>query len=845
MRVSLNWIKEFAHVELPVDGLVEKIGAQLGEIEAVIDLGKRYQGIIIARVVSCEDHPNADKLHVCKIDDGGKATTVERDSDGHIQVVCGAPNVRAGLLVAWLPPGTVVPDSVAAEPFTLEVREIRGQKSNGMLASPKELSISDNHDGILEITEGAKPGDDFAKAFKLDDHIIAIENKMFTHRPDCFGQLGVAREIAGILGQKFTSPAWYLGKEPLLKPITTSDAFPLTISNELPTLVPRFTAQILSGVSIVPSDAETQSLLSKLGVRPINNVVDVTNAVMLLTGQPLHAYDYDKVAALSSDQGAQIVIRYPKPGETIELLNGKTIEPRAEAIMIATDQTLIGLGGVMGGASTQVDEHTTNILLECANFDMYSIRRTSMTQGIFSDAVTRFTKGQSPLQCDKVLRFAINNIVGEESGGDIIGELLDDNHVANPNFIHPPVSLSVGFINARLGSKLAAQEIMTLLENVEMSVRVSGDMLQVKAPFWRTDIEIPEDIVEEVGRLYGYDRLPLVLPRRSLKPAERDAELELKRQIRNVLATAGANEVLTYSFVHANVIERASQKVSEAFQIASALSPDLQYYRLSVMPSLLEKVYSNSKSGFDQFALFELGKAHNIQAIGKDELPSEMNIVSLVFAASERVAKEYAGSPYYYARAYLTSLLDHFGVIDNVSFEPLAAADISGTAWLTQLVAPYEPARSAVVRDAAGTVWGVVGEFKASVRRNFKLPVLCAGFELGPRLFLQATKKSAYTKLSRFPSVEQDICLRVASSTAFVAVSQLVWQTLQQAKGEQSYVTSELLDIYQRADDPDHKQITFRLRVASYEKTLTDNEVSLILNSVASAAKEKLGAERV
>ncbi|MGH7241369.1 MAG: hypothetical protein ACREGB_03680, partial [Candidatus Saccharimonadales bacterium] len=243
MKISLNWMKQFGGqgLDVPVDALVKRIGAQLGAVEEVENLGEKYQGIVIAQVVSCVDHPNADRLHVCAIDDGGVTPDVKRDENGYVQVVCGAPNAREGITVAWLPPGATVPESVGAgEPFVLEARELRGVISNGMLASPKELALGDSHEGILEIdpiqwTPGQaeiKPGADFAKVFGLDDTIIDIENKMFTHRPDCFGQLGVAREIAGISGQQFSSPSWYADKPEF----PGGDGLSLEVVNESPEL---------------------------------------------------------------------------------------------------------------------------------------------------------------------------------------------------------------------------------------------------------------------------------------------------------------------------------------------------------------------------------------------------------------------------------------------------------------------------------------------------------------------------------------------------------------------------------------------------------------------------------
>ncbi|HEY5152630.1 MAG TPA: phenylalanine--tRNA ligase subunit beta, partial [Candidatus Saccharimonadales bacterium] len=618
MKVSLNIIRRLNEkyssaddvTAIGTDELVKKIGAQLGGVDEVIDLGKKYQGIIISKVISCTKHPDADKLSLCKIDDGQVAKNVERDEQGYVQVVCGAPNVREGLTVAWLPPGTTVPETYDKEPFVLEAREIRGQKSNGMLASPKELALGDSHAGILELGE-ATPGSDFAQTLGLDDTILDIENKMFTHRPDCFGFIGIARELAGIQGMPYKSPDWYT-PQPDFTAIEGSE-LPLEIRNELPELVPRFTAITMNGVKVGPSPVWLQVAQAELGQKSINNIVDYTNFYMLETGQPLHAYDYDKVKALGGDKPT-IVVRNPKPNEKIKLLNGKEIEPRPEAVMIATDKQLIGIGGVMGGSQTEVDENTTNIILECANFDMYSIRRTSMTHGLFTDAVTRFTKGQSPLQNLAVLAKIVDEI-RQHAGGKVAGPVLDDNHleaaVLERNSLHPPVKLPVDFINVRLGLELPADKVKQLLENVEFQVETAGDELTVKAPFWRTDIELREDVVEEVGRLYGYDKLPLELPRRDLAPTAKDRLLELKADIRQKLSRAGANEVLTYSFVHGNLLDRVGQDRSKAFQIANALSPDLQYYRISLIPSLLEKVHPNIKAGYDEFALFELGKTHS------------------------------------------------------------------------------------------------------------------------------------------------------------------------------------------------------------------------------------------
>lgn len=846
MKISLNTIKQFNErygcsddvTAIGVEALVQKINAQLGGVEETIDLGATYQGIVIVKVVSCEKHPNADKLNVCMVDDGGVVTDVDRNERGLVQVVCGAPNVRAGLTVAWLPPGSTVPETVGKEPFVLSARELRGIVSNGMLASPRELALGDSHEGILEIDEDLTPGSDFAEVFGLkDDIVLDIENKMFTHRPDCFGWLGVSRELAGIQDLPFKSPAWYTADAEI--PAVEGEALPLQISNELPELVPRFMAVVLRDVHVGPSPVWLQVELSKAGVRSINNIVDYTNYFMLLTGQPLHAYDYDKIKSISGEVPT-IVVRNPHSDEKILLLNGKEVVPRSEAIMIATDKQAIGIGGVMGGGDTEVDESTRHIVLECATFDMYSVRRTSMAHGLFTDAVTRFNKGQSPLQNQAVLA-RITAEIRQFAGGKVASDVIDDNRLPESiqarQSLHPPIVVTADFITQRLGVELSAEQMQRLLQNVEFHVEVQDATLTVTAPFWRTDIELREDIVEEVGRLHGFDALQLALPKRTLNPTPKDPMLTLKALLREQLATVGANEVLTYSFVHGDLLRKVGQQPEQAYQISNALSPDLQYYRLSLTPSLLEKVHLNQKAGYDNFALFELGKVHQVDYL-HDGVPTEFERVALVLAANKKAAEAYAGAPYYQARHYVQHVLAALHLINKVSFEPLDPNDPDvATSY-------YEPGRAATIR-LGETVIGRVGEYKASVRKALKLPHFCAGFELGLTPLLSAAAAQEYTTLSRFPKVTQDITLKVTADVPYQTLAAALQTAISEVEPPQSLSTLQPLAIYQAESDTDHKQITFRLSIANYERTLTDQAVNTLLDAVAVSVQQSLGAQRI
>ena len=834
MKLSLNWISQYTKVDMPVDELVQKIGAQLGEVEGVENLGPKYAGAVIVQVKTCENHPDADRLHILTIDDGGITPDVKRDANGLVQVVCGAPNVKADMLAVWLPPRATVPDSFDKEPFTLEARELRGVVSNGMLASPKELALGDSHEGILEIDPSEwspkqseiKPGASFARTFGLDDTVIDIENKMFTHRPDLFGELGLAREIAGITGQQFQSPKWYA--DPADFPV--GSGLTLKVINETPELVPRFTALAIKNVTVKPSPLWLQCALLSVGQKPINNVVDVTNYIMLLTAQPTHAYDYDKV------RGHTLVARTAKPSETITLLNHKEYTLDPADIVIADGEGAIGLGGVMGGGDCEVSDDTKNIILECATFDMYAVRRSSMRHGLFTDALTRFNKGQSPLQTRQVLHLLMQSVF-DVAGGEVGSEVFDHNTLKDRDWVHPPVPVTTGFINARLGLALTATEMKTLLENVEMKVELDDDRLTVSAPFWRTDIESREDIVEEVGRLYGYDHLPLELPQRSIKPAPQDTLLILKGRLRDMLQRAGANEILTYSFVHGNLLEKTGQNPDKAFRLSNALSPDLQYYRLSLTPSLLDKVHPNLKAGYDDFCLFEIGKSHCVGEWDTDEpnVPNEDEHLALVVAANDKHRP--AGGAYYRARKYFEALCPDL-VTDLV---PLTDFDLENDEWGKQLTAPYEPNRTAViVRD--NQVRGVVGEFKPSVSRALKLPAYMAGLEL--HLSVLPLEQRRYVPLSRFPSVRQDITLRVAATTRFQELQGVIEAALKTNSPEATDATVEPLGIYQSEEDTT-KNVSFRVSILPHNRTLTEQEASATLETIAAAAHDKLGAERV
>lgn len=826
MKISLNIIKRFTSVDLSVDDLVAKINQQLGGVEEVVNLTDRYKDVVVVKVVECTKHPDADKLSICKVDDGGVVDDVERDANGLIQVVCGAPNVRPGMFAAWLPPKSTVPVSYDDEqPFVLSTREIRGVKSNGMLAAADELALGTDHAGIIELNQRDLPpsfeeelvaGQSFARLFGLDDTIIDIENKMFTHRPDLFGQLGVAREIAGIQNLPFKSPEWYLNPPT----ISGNDHnLHLEVVNEAKALTSRFMILSVADVEVASSPFWLQVELIKLGAKPINNIVDATNYVMLLTAQPTHAYDYDKL------DGHKLGVRMAKTGEKVTLLNNKTYELSNDDIVIVDGKGVVGLGGVMGGSRSEVSSDTKNVVIEVASFDMYAVRKTSMRHGLFTDAVTRFSKGQSCSQNPAVISLLANYIV-DLAGGRIASKLHDVS--GDKVEAASAVRISDTIINARLGLDLAQKDIIKLLENVEFKIVTSASshnqQFMVKSPFWRTDIDEPEDVVEEVGRLYGFDKLSLELPKRTITPPAKNRGLSSKSRLRYRLAAAGANEVLSYSFVHANTLTKAGQDPKQAFRLSNALSPELQYYRLSLLPSLLEKIQPNLKAGHDEFGLFEFGKAHRKTDSDEDGLPREYGRLAFVYSA-----KKSNQTAYYKATRYLQYLASGL----SLSFVPLGDYSFEGKAAFEQLAKPFDPSRSAVVMSGEKLV-GVVGEFSSDVRSNFKLPQTTAGFEIF-QSFIEGLEPKKYQPLSRYPSAERDICLAVDEDLMY---AELLGSLEDVEIPTDIRVSIEPLDIYMPKDGS-KKHVTFHLTINSFYKTLNGNEVDVVVEKLTQTAADK------
>ena len=707
MRISLNWLKKYVEIPISDEELVRLIGARLVEVEGVIDETTKYNNIYVVRVEKCEKIPDTH-LTLCQVSVG----------EDLVQVVCGAPNVREGMLAVWIAPGAVVPASVHEDaPFVIGKRKMQGYESCGMLAGADELDFGEDHSGIVEIEPGlARPGDKLADVFELNDLILDIENKSLTHRPDCFGIIGFAREVAGILGEEFK-------EKEIKKSLNIDNNVKIVIEDR--NICKRYSAIVLEKHGEMKQKYLTwvDTVLSKSGMKPIGSIVDATNYLMLLTGQPLHAFDYDKFVAVSGGGKPAIKVRLARAGEKLMLLDDTEVVLDENDIVICSGEVPVALAGAMGGKSTMIDENTRNIILESATFSLYNLRKTQMAHGIFTEAITRFTKGQPPYQTLAVAEAC----AGMLADGFEVAAVADEFPKPEKTIV---VKITTDEINELLGTEYDKKLIVKTLENVGFEVKGRRDEFEVFVPEWRTDIHIKEDIIEEVGRLLGYDNIQPTLPLHGT--ASKNEMWELKKQIRNTLARFGANELLTYSFVSERLLRKAGQEPKNSYKIVNSISPELQYVRQSLVPSLLEKAYLNEKLPVEKFALFEMNKVYQ-KVWGDDGEGVPVEKMQLGFVVAERKGEATA---FYKAKLYAEKLLEELNI--QAEFVPFKGELAEGK--------PFEPKRSAEIL-VGGVHVGIVGELKKSVKHEFKLADYVAGFEMNLDLILEQAPNLPVIKL--------------------------------------------------------------------------------------------------
>lgn len=759
------------------------------EVEEVLKHEHGLQDVVIGKVESLEQHPNADRLRVAQV----------RVGRGDVrQIVCGAPNIAEGQMVAVVLPGSTLPGGI-------EISEVklRDVLSSGMICSARELGLGESHDGILVLPEDAPLGAYFAKYYGLDDTILDI--KILPDRGgDALSHEGMAREIAALDGY---APRFTEKPKKSLKIPAYNRAPKVVIADKK--ISARYSGLYIKGVSIKESPLWLQARLLVLGYRPKNNIVDITNYLMLLSGQPIHAFDADKIS-----EG--LTIRRAKKNEKLKLLTDETVKLSAEDIVITDSKKALALAGVMGGASSAVTDETENLFVEVAVFEASSIRKTKQRHGLITDAAFRFERGVDMELATEVLPLA-SSLMIELAGGKLFG--LRD--IRNAKYTPHKVLLSEELVLAVLGVRVPLFEIVRLLALLGLKVKKKADkaVLEVTIPSRRPDLVDAWNLIEEIGRMRGYDKIAPSAPVLPLTLPHEESGKKKEMLYKTEAVALGFDEVMTYSFYGSKDIEAALLAEGEHTELESPLSPEYTYLRATLIPLLLRKVKENLRN-FDTFTFFEYGSVFGLPEKGALQESKELAFVQVSKAKSEEqvvfALKENV-------RAYLASLS-----IREVTFSPLDehTSEMANTF--------LHPTRGAEIR-VHGVIVGYLGEIHPRIAKNFGLPenrVAVASFDSESLWHGRSTQKE-FIPLQKFPYATRDITLwfprTVMASNALEVVRTGGGELLKEA---------ELFAIYEKDEE---KSYSFHLAFGANDRTLTTEEMDVSFDTIVSLAKERFG----
>jgi phenylalanyl-tRNA synthetase beta chain len=800
-RVPLRWLADYVDLTLPKEELARRLTMAGVEVGEIISSGGDWDGVRVAEVVKVERHPDPEVQRLTLV-------TVHLGDEDYRRVVCGAPNVAAGQKVAFAPEGTRLIDGHSGKPTVLKKAKIRGVESAGMVLSEKELGISDSHEGIVELPAEAPVGEPLSSV--LGDVIFDLD--LTPNRPDLLSVLGVAREVAALSAGKIRDPSIeYHSTGKSIKGRARVDV-------EARDLCPRYIAALIEGVEIGESPAWMQDRLQAAGLRPINNVVDITNYVMFEMGQPLHAFDFDKLAE------NRIIVRRAKPGEELMLLDGSARELSAEMLVIADAERAVAVAGVMGGADSEVSAETKNILLESANFNGPSIRRTRQALKAETDASKRFEKGLSihlpPIAAQRAVKLMVEICGGRSAEG------LLDVVLGKPRDIK--ITLTQERLQRVIGIELPNARVRQVLEALGFGCRwVPPDHYIVRVPYWRTDVSIPDDVVEEVARIVGYDELPTTQLRGELPRWEREPLRELRERAREVLAASGLQEVITYSLTDLSTLQKVlppeELATSPPLHIANPMSHEFEYARTTLRGSILATLAKNLRlAGGQLVSLYEIARVY----LPRDgDLPHEIESVCVAISGRKpgrwgQPSGEAAG--FYDAKAHLDHLLGSL----PVSAEYRESVDFA-----------YLPGRTAeVVID--GTRVGLVGQVHPRVAAAFDIKQDVAMVELSLEALMPHVPETVHHEpISPYPLAEEDLAIIVEDAVPAGEAIKLI-ETSDLVR------SVSLFDIYAGPPVPrGKKSLAFSISFQSPERTLSDADVAKERERIVQRLRRELGAE--
>ncbi len=798
MRVSLNWLKDYVDIDMSAQDLAERLTMSGLEVEALEPLGQALEEILVAKILSIRRHPDSERLFICHMDTG----------DGEVPVVCSAPNLETGAMVPLALPGTQLPGGMI-----VEESEIRGERSAGMLLAEDEMGLTDDHTGIMILPSALSPGTRVPEVVPLEDW--ALDISITPNRVDCACVMGVAREIAAITGQQLKAPKIEIEEGAKL----IEDLTRVTIDD--PVGCPRYAAGMICDVELRPSPFWLRYRLHTSGVRGINNVVDVTNYVMLEMGQPLHAFDYDRL------KQNRIVVKRAEDGERFSTLDGQSHTLNREILMICDGERSVAVAGIMGGLNSEIFAGSKNVLVESAYFDPITIRRGSKKLGLSTEASYRFERG---IDIDGVITALRRTLmfIHQLGGGHVVKGLVDN----YPRPFSPPViDLRIDKTNDFLGTSLSQKTVAGYLKALALQVEEVGpNVIRVTPPTYRVDITREVDLMEEVARLEGYDRILVTAPH--IRPSDEadSPELILPDKAREIMVGLGFTEIITYSFISPDSAEflgaGKDSPLRSFVRLLNPLSTDQSVMRTSLVPGLLDAMRTNIHHGEKDLKLFEWGKVFIRSE--KNELPQEVPFLGAIMTGlSDQKA--------WYQEARDGDFYDMKGAVEAL----LTALGLDGFRFKREHIPPYyHPEVSSQIRFRDSVI-GHVGQILPAVMKSYDLESGIAYiFEVDIKTLLQEMpEKKGFVPYAKFPAVFRDISLILDRRVASAEVKEII-----ETEGGELIEAVNLYDFYEGGKmDPSEKALTFRICYRSKKGTLDGQEINRLHETIINQIRQKTG----
>ncbi|MDT2757841.1 phenylalanine--tRNA ligase subunit beta [Enterococcus asini] len=802
MLVSYKWLQEYLDLsQISPKELGDKMSVTGIEVEGITYPSEGLKKIVVGEVVECVPHPDSDHLSICQVNIGEEELS---------QIVCGAPNVKAGIKVI-----VALPNSRIAGNVKIKKGKMRGQVSNGMICSLQEIGYSDSvipkeyAEGIQYLPQDAIPGEEVFKYLEMDDAIIELS--ITPNRADALSIRGVAYEVGAIYNQK---PQF--SKTTLVEvPRVAADKINVRVADEND--APAYQIRIIENVKIAPSPQWLQNRLMNEGIRPINNVVDITNYILLLFGQPLHAFDYDKLGS------QEILVRRGHEGEELVTLDGETRKLTPENIVITNGTTPVALAGTMGGLDSEITESTTTVALEAALFDGLSIRKTSRQFNLRSESSARFEKGINQadvgLACDMAA-----SMMAELAGGEVLAGAVVGSEVHPENAV---VSITLDHINRSLGTSLRTADVNQVFEALAFPYLEEAGTYTVSVPPRRWDIHIPADLLEEVARIYGYDKLPTTLPSGETVAASLTADQAKTRALRSTLEGAGLTEAISYALTTEEKSQSFTWQDSQLTRLDWPMTEERAVLRLNLISGLLDDVAYNISRKNQNLAFYEIGRVFHQENDPKHDLPQEEKHLALALTG-EMLTKDWQTASvkvdFFAVKGILQNVFAKFGIEDQISYAKSNLKDL-------------HPGRSAAIFLGEEQI-GFVGQVHPNVAKAYDIPETYVA-EVNLAALLQAeVAPLVYKTVSKFPAVKRDIALLVADTVT----NQELMAVIKASAGK--YLTDiTLFDVYQGQNiEAGHKSMAYSLTFVDPEATLTDETINKVMDKVTKALTEKLNA---